>query len=480
MTNAGRICKGKIAALSALMLAGLLLMTGCYRSFDARYTNAQELLALGEYETALRELQTLGEYRDSGKLALYASGLLALEKGNYALAQTDFENLEDFKNSGLYAQYVEARQLQQEEDYEAAQSAYQLLGSFRDSRKRMETCTAMIPQKAYEQAQALYDAGEYEQAMSAFLALKSYYDSPQKADACQQAILNKAYQDASSLLKRKAYREALAAFSALGSYRDSSILAESCRQALYQAAEAALKEGGLVKAQEAIALYESLETYGDASRKAQELKGKYAINMRLRGYQEGWQYVALGTFPAQEGGEKASILWRVLCVDSGAALLLADKILDTAAMGTGASFSGYAGSSLQTYLNGAFLTEAFTSAQQAALQASADGGKVFLLSKEEAMDPGLGFASDSARQALGTEYALSKGLHASSAGYGWWWLSSKGTDESCQAIIYYNGVVYGPGRRFDDSQTGVRPAIRIKLDSLFFTAGSGTAADPFR
>lgn len=480
MTNTGRINKKKIAAFLALMLAGLLLTTGCYRTIAGRYDYAQELLAVGEYQTALAEFQALGEYWDSGKFTLYASGLAALKQGNYALAQTDFENLGDFKNSELYAQYVEARRLQQEADYEAAQSAYQMLGSFQDSPRRMETCTAMIPQKAYEQAQALYDAGEYEEALSAFLALKSYYDSPQKADACQQAILAKAYQDASGLFKRKAYGEALAAFTALGTYRDSSLLAENCRQALYQAAEAALKEGGLQKAQEAMALYESLDTYGDAARKAQELKKKYEINLGLRGYQEGWQYVSLGAFPLEDGGGKSPVLWRVLSVDSGMALLLADRILDTAAMGAGTAFSGYAGSALQSYLNGAFLTEAFSQAEQAALQTYGDRGKVFLLTKEETMDPGLGFGSDSARQALGTDYALGKGLHASAAGYGWWWLGSLGTGENCQAIIYYNGAVYGPGLRFDDSQTGVRPAVRLKLDTLFFTSGSGTQEDPFR
>jgi len=135
---------------------------------------------------------------------------------------------------------------------------------------------------------------------------------------------------------------------------------------------------------------------------------------------------------------------------------------------------------LQTFLNGAFVNEAFTTAEQAALVTYNNLGKVYLLSREEAQNPGLGFTTDAARQCKGTAYALAKGLHASSAGDGWWWLESTGVSESNQAIVYYNGVVYGPGLRYDDAQTGVRPAIRVKLDSLFFLKGTGTVEDPFK
>ena len=470
----------KAIAFLALMLAGLMLLSGCSRSADTRYMYAQELLAMGEYEAALYEFEALGEYWDSGKLVLYVSGLMALESGDYSLAQTNFENLGDFKNSELYYRYVEAKHLEQEEDYPAAQNAYQALGSFRDSVRRMESCTAMIPQKAYEAAQALYAAGEYQKAMEGFLALNSYSDSRQRAEACQQAILSQEYQAAQNLFKRKDYAGALEMFAVLGSYRDSAMLADNCRLELYKAAEAAQKAGGFEKVQEAIAMYEALDTYADAARRAQDLRGRYDINLKLRGYQEGWQYVALGTYPQEAGGGKSPILWRVLSVENGTALLLSDKILDAAAMETGTSFSGYPGSSLQTFLNGAFSTEAFSTSEQAAILPNGTQGKVFLLAKEDTLDPALGFSGDADRQCQGTAYALAKGLHASTSGSGWWWVNTPGTGQNCQAIVYYNGAVYSPGLRFDDAQTGVRPAIRLKLDTLFFTKGTGTSSDPFR
>ena len=472
--------KTKAIALLALLLAGIMLLTGCGRSSDSRYMYAQDLLGIGEYEAALYEFEALGEYWDSGKFVLYVSGLMALEAGDYTLAQTNFENLDDFKNSELYVKYVEAKRLEQSEEYASAQIAYQELGSFRDSVRRMESCTAMIPQKAYESAQALFASGEYQKAMDGFLALGSYSDSRQRAEACQQAILSREYQTAQNLLKIKDYAGALETFASLGSYRDSAMLAESCRLELYKAAEAAQKEGGFQKVQQAIAMYEALETYGDSARRAQDLKGRYEINMKLRGYQESWQYVSLGTYPQETSGGKTPILWRVLSVENGTALLLADKILDAAPMATGADFTGFTGSSLQTFLNSAFFNEAFSAAEQAAILQYGTQGKVFPLAKEEVLNPALGFNADSARQTQGTPYALAKGLHASTSGSGWWWLNTPGTGEKCQAIVYYNGAVYSPGLRFDDAQTGIRPAIRLKLDNLFFTKGTGTAADPFR
>ena len=480
MKNVGHKKGLKPAAICAIMLAGLLLLAGCGPNSASRYAYAQDCLAYGEYEAALSEFQMLGEYQDSAKFVLYVSALMAMDQGEYDLAQTDFDNLCDFKSSELYLRYTQARLLEQQEDYPGAQIAYGALGSFRDSVKRLDACTAMIPQKAYEAAETLFTQGEYQQAMDAFLALGSYSDSRQRADACQQAVLSQKYQSGQGLIKSKDYQGALEVFAALGSYRDSAMLADSCRQSLYQAADAKQKEGGIQKVQEAIALYESLDTYADASRRAQELKGRYEINLRLRGYQEGWQFVALGAYPQETTGGKTPILWRVLSVENGTALLASDKILDTAAAETGTAFKGFSGSSLQTFLNGAFVNEAFTSEEQAALVSFGSLGKAYLLSKEEAQNPVLGFTSDAARQCKGTAYALAKGLHASSTGDGWWWLTSNGTGQSNQAIVYYNGVVYGPGLRYDDAQTGVRPAIRVKLDTLFFAKGTGTAEDPFR
>ena len=101
MKKAGFVNRKKMAALLALMLAGLVLVTGCTRSADTRYMYAQELLGIGEYEAARYEFEALGEYWDAGKFVLYVSGLMALEAGDYALAQTDFDNLGEFKNSEL-------------------------------------------------------------------------------------------------------------------------------------------------------------------------------------------------------------------------------------------------------------------------------------------------------------------------------------------------------------------------------------------
>ena len=470
----------KPAIICALMLAVSFMLTGCGQGSAARYTYALDCLAYGEYEAALAEFQVLGEYEDSAKFVLYVSALMAMEQGEFDLAATNFENLNEFKSSEMYLRYVDARRLEWEEDYAAAQMAYGSLGSFQDSAQRLANCTVMIPQKAYEEADALLKQGEYQAAMDAFLALGTYSDSSKRAEACQQALLSQKYQAGQNLIKAKDYQGALEVFAALGSFRDSAMLADSCRQSLYQAADAKQKEGGFQKVQEAIALYESLDTYADAARRAKELKQRYEVNLRLRGYQEGWQYVSLGAYPQEAAGAKTPILWRVLKVENGTALLVSDKILDAAALDTGTANSGYQGSTLQSFLNGAFANEAFSADQKSALLPNGILGSVFLLTKEDIQNPAYGFTSDASRQSKATAYALAKSLHAATTGEGWWWLNTAGTTEGSQAIVYYNGVVYSPGLKFDDVQTGVRPAICVKLDSVFFEKGSGTAADPYR
>ncbi len=472
---------GKRAVLLTLaLLMGLLCLTGCGTSGSARYELGLEYLALKEYDMALQEFQALGEYEDAGKFVLYIKALMALEEGELDKAQVDFENLEDFKSSGLYIRYIEARRLEEEACYEEAQEAYHGLGSFRDSIKRMESATAMIPRKAYDAARELMAKGDYSTAREAFLALGAYQDSPRQAEYCQQALLSKEYQAAQGLLKDKDYTGALEAFVALGSYRDSVLQADNCRKSLYETAQAAEQKGDFGKVQEVIALYEALEGYEDAKAKADALRKQYDINLSLRGYQKDYQYISLGTYPQSKTGEKQPILWRVLSVENGTALLLSDKILDVSALEKGETFGGYQNSTLYGFLNGAFLQEAFSDTERTALKTDGVLGKVFLLSKEQVQNPAFGFADDKSRECQSTEYALLKSLHASTTGAGWWWLSTRGTEENCQAIVYYNGMVYGPGLRVADEKTGVRPAVTVNLTQLFLAAGSGTLKDPYK
>ena len=51
----------------------------------------------------------------------------------------------------------------------------------------------------------------------------------------------------------------------------------------------------------------------------------------LRGYEkgQGYQYVLLGEYPYEKDGTPAPVLWRILEVKDGQALLLTDQIIDT-------------------------------------------------------------------------------------------------------------------------------------------------------
>lgn len=51
----------------------------------------------------------------------------------------------------------------------------------------------------------------------------------------------------------------------------------------------------------------------------------------LRGYEKGagYQYVLLGEYPYEKDGTIAPVLWRILDVENGRALLLTEYIIDT-------------------------------------------------------------------------------------------------------------------------------------------------------
>ena len=185
------------------------------------------------------------------------------------------------------------------------------------------------------------------------------------------------------------------------------------------------------------------------------------------------------------------IKWNILQESSGKALLIADLLLDSQDYywsnsssshshngGTGYS-NNYELSHIRQWLNNTFYDTAFTSAQQAIIQTtnvdnsvSSTGystnqyacsnttDKIFLLSYSEATTY---YSSDSARQAIGSDYAKCQGLYVyNSTGKSYWWLRSSYSGYSYCArdvkndgsIDYGNVIITG---------YGVRPAMWINL-----------------
>jgi len=180
------------------------------------------------------------------------------------------------------------------------------------------------------------------------------------------------------------------------------------------------------------------------------------------------------------------VYWRVLSNTNGALYVMAEKILDSKAFSQVRKNVTWEACTLRTWLNNDFYNTAFNSSEQAKIKTSnvvnsgnpwygSSGGnrtkdKLFLLSYADTINPAYGFSSsydtfDTARQAQGTDYAKSSGLHTNSfySGYSYWWLRSPGLDSDFAGIVNINGCLYFYDDYVNYTYIGVRPAFRINL-----------------
>jgi len=186
---------------------------------------------------------------------------------------------------------------------------------------------------------------------------------------------------------------------------------------------------------------------------------------------------------------KEPIIWRVLAVENGKALLFADKILDSKSYHN-IEFVDitWENCTLRNWLNNEFYNAAFSTTEKAEIittrlknkgdpDYSAEGGNetddnVFLLSHSEVTNPAYGFSTedttlDASRCAQCTEYAKSNGLwfsnNVSSIGNGHWWLRSPGIVDSDASLVRLDGYVTSSS--VCTTGIGIRPAIWIKIDT---------------
>ena len=189
---------------------------------------------------------------------------------------------------------------------------------------------------------------------------------------------------------------------------------------------------------------------------------------------------------------KEPIEWQVLAKDGDKVLVISKYALNTQQYNTELEEAKWETCTLRTWLNEAFLNEAFSEAEQSMIQTtevsadknpdySTDPGnatkdKIFVLSVNEANEY---FASDEARMCVPTAYAIANGAYISDrsnvdgAATCQWWLRSPGKYQSMPARVYGDGglsstligiSLYGDGGAGTDS-SGVRPAMWISLDA---------------
>ena len=197
------------------------------------------------------------------------------------------------------------------------------------------------------------------------------------------------------------------------------------------------------------------------------------------GLVEEGKYITFGSYEQDNNTSngKENIEWLVLKVDGDKALVISKYALDCQQYNTSFTAVTWETCSLRKWLNGTFISAAFSSEEQTSIISStvtADKNpsystspgnnttdKVFLLSITEVNKY---FSSDSARQCQGTAYCYAQGAYKA-AGNCWWWLRSPGGNSDLAADVHYDGSVYDYGYDVYSSFDAVRPALWINLGS---------------
>ena len=183
---------------------------------------------------------------------------------------------------------------------------------------------------------------------------------------------------------------------------------------------------------------------------------------------KGFVTIKFGRYPQASKNENALIEWLVLKNDGSKALLISKYALDCQQYHTSRIFGTWKTCTLRKWLNGTFISNAFSHEEQAMILSttteSADTkDRVFLLSRHEAREY---FSSDSTRQCQGTAYCYAQGAYKTGNGNCKWWLRSP-VYSGWTAYVYdgsledYNGEY---SCCVDCDVIAVRPALWINLE----------------
>ena len=185
--------------------------------------------------------------------------------------------------------------------------------------------------------------------------------------------------------------------------------------------------------------------------------------------------VPFGQYPQGANGEVQPLVWRVLAVENGRALLITDKLIDYVKYNESLTNVTWETCTLRKWMNNDFISKAFSSDQQAQIatvtnqnsnnpEYGTKGGKptqdkIFALSIEEANRY---FSSNSDRKAYTTDYAHKRGSDSDDRS-DWWWLRSPGDNSDDAAYVISYGDFDQRGSLVHNYQVAVRPAFWLNL-----------------
>ena len=193
--------------------------------------------------------------------------------------------------------------------------------------------------------------------------------------------------------------------------------------------------------------------------------------------------IPFGQYPQGANGEVQPLMWRVLTVENGRALLITDKLIDCVKYNVNLVDVTWKTCTLRKWLNNYFINKAFSSSQQSQIatvtnhnpknpEYSTKGGsatqdRIFALSIDEAEKY---FGNDDDRMAAPTGYAKKQGCYVcesystpSGEKTGWWWLRSPGSFGHLAALVILGGYISQFGDRVYLDEVAVRPAFWLNL-----------------
>ena len=213
--------------------------------------------------------------------------------------------------------------------------------------------------------------------------------------------------------------------------------------------------------------------------------------------------IYFGNYFQSNSTTKEPVKWRVLSNSDGKLFLLSDQNLDVKPYNSSSTSITWEKSTIRSWLNGYeasennsgtdyssnnFIDAAFSSDEQVAIadtyvynknnpSYSTSGGEnttdqIFLLSIEEANNSSYFPNGNDSRKSTNTAYVASYSgmLGAGEADY--WWLRSPGEDDDYAAFVDDGGVVYNNGYIVVHTNTAVRPAFHLNLNSVLFTSAA--------
>jgi len=219
----------------------------------------------------------------------------------------------------------------------------------------------------------------------------------------------------------------------------------------------------------------------------------------LRGYEKGkgYLYAELGEYPYEKDGTVAPVLWRILDVEDGKALLLTEEIIDTQQAifetdekiikdRTYRRINHYEESDICPWLDTEMVSRLFDQHPIVKALIKENGSRVFILTSEQFLTTKYGFSADpwneqKSRQAVGTPYCIKQRnlyVDRSNNKSPYWAATIKNPKDYKLQLVGYNGhLSWGAYTRVN---VGLRLSVRLDLSQLAISGGQGTKKDPFR